>query len=298
MAKVLLTGGTGLIGSRLQLLLVKKGHDVSVLTRSPKKNNEYRWNIQQGYVDEKAFNNLDYIIHLAGAGVADKRWTSSRKQEIIDSRVRSAELLLQKVTQLKTELKGFISASGIGYYGALTTEKIFTETDTAHTDFIGTVCRLWEEAALKFDAKNIRTVIFRIGIVLSKQGGALAKMKTPVIAPIGTGKQYIPWIHQDDLCALFIKAIEDTAMAGVFNAVAPDEQTSASFSKALVKSTGRPFLSVKIPVFLLRLIFGELSIILLTGSRISAKKIQEYGFRFQFSTLKAALYDLNQVGIS
>jgi hypothetical protein len=292
MATILITGGSGLIGKKLSTLLESKGYTINILTRNPKKANEYAWNIQEKYIDEKALKHVTYIIHLAGAGLADKRWSEKRKQEIIDSRVQSAELLLQKTKEFGTPVKGFISASGIGYYGAITSEKIFEETDAPSGDFIGTVCKLWEAAALQFNEEKIRTVVFRIGVVFSKNGGALSKMKTPIITPIGSGKQYIPWIHIDDLCELYLRSIEDPTMEGIYNAVAPEHHSSLSLSKTIAKTFKKPFLNVGAPAFLLKLIFGELSILLLTGSRISSNKLVQKGFVFQFPKLKEALKNL------
>ncbi|QMU65702.1 MAG: TIGR01777 family protein [Flavobacteriaceae bacterium] len=292
MVKVLITGGSGLIGKQLLFLLKQKGYEVCILTRTPKSDSEYKWDINEQFIDENAFHKLDYIIHLAGAGIADKRWTEKRKQEIIDSRIKSTELLLQKVKQSKLPLKGFISASAIGYYGAITSKHIFKETDSPANDFIGKVCVLWEQAVLKFNSEHIRTVIFRTGIVLSKNGGVLAKMKTSVISPIGSGKQYVPWIHIDDLCHMYIRAIEDIHMSGIFNAVAPEHQTSSSFSKILAQTGKRPFIAFGVPAILLQLIFGKLAILLLEGSRISSEKITLTGFRFKFPQLKDALKNL------
>jgi uncharacterized protein (TIGR01777 family) len=228
---------------------------------------------------------------LAGAGIADKRWTNKRKQVIIDSRVKTANLLFDKITALKTDLKGFISASGIGYYGAITSETIFEETDKVGTDFLADVCYKWEEAAHQFSTKKIPVTILRTGIVLSKKDGALDKMKTPIISPLGDGKQYIPWIHIDDLCNLYIAAIDDN-LTGVYNAVAPEHHTSKSFSKALAKSIKRPYLGIGIPSFILKTLFGEMAIILLKGSKISTKKIEKNKFSFRFSKLQKALSDL------
>lgn len=292
MAKVVLTGGTGLIGKRLTSLLENNGHEVVVLTRTPKKEHEFAWDISKNYIDEKALESVDYIIHLAGAGIADKKWTIHRKQEIINSRVKSAELLLKKVKDQKLPLKAFISSSGIGYYGAVTSEIIFTEEDPSFDDFISEICQRWEKSAFEFETEQIRTVALRTGVVLSAQGGALSKMKTPVITPVGSGKQYLPWIHIDDLCQLYIYVLENSTISGVFNAVAPEHHTNSSFSKAFAKSLKRPFIPLGVPGFLLRLIFGELAIILLKGSRVSSEKIESKGFTFQFPTLQNAFKNL------
>ena len=291
MAKILITGGTGLVGKRLSKMLINQNHDVLILSRNPKNKNEYKWDLANNYIDENALLETDYIIHLAGAGIADKRWSEKRKQVIIDSRVKTANLLFKKIKEYKINLKGFISASGIGYYGAITSKTIFKETDTAGSDFLGEVCQKWENAAHQFANLNIPVTILRTGIVLAKEGGALDKMKTPIISPLGTGIQYLAWIHIDDLCEMFITSI-DANLTGVFNAVAPESHTSITFSKALAKSIKRPYLGIGIPSFMLRLLFGELSVILLEGSRISAKKIEKNGFSFRFKTLKKALNNL------
>lgn len=292
MQKVLITGGTGLIGKKLSSLLESKGYEVRILSRTNNSNSLYKtflWDVRQNTIDEKAFENLDFIIHLAGAGIADKKWSQKRKEEIIDSRVLSTSLLLNTVHKLKTPLKAFISASAVGFYGSITSTIIFEEDHKPANDFLGKVCRLWEESIFKFQKEGIRTVALRTGIVLSKDGGALKKMKTPIVTPLGNGKQYMPWIHIDDMCNLFIKAIEDNSFQGIYNAVAPNHQTNSSFSKAVAKSFNRPYLPIGAPTFILKMIFGEMATIILNGSRVSSKKAKESGFKFQYSELKQAL---------
>jgi uncharacterized protein (TIGR01777 family) len=291
MTRILITGGTGLVGKRLTQLLIDKNHEVLILSRNPKNENEFKWDIVKNYIDEKAFKNIDFIIHLAGAGIADERWTKKRKQVIIDSRVKTANLLFEKVNALKLELKGFISASGIGYYGAITSKTIFKETDKSGSDFLAEVCQKWEAAAHQFSKINIPITILRTGIVLAAKGGALEKMKTPVISPLGSGKQYIPWIHIDDLCQMYIQSIEAN-LIGIYNAVSLEHQTSITFSKTLAKSIKRPYLGIGVPAFMLKILFGELAVILLEGSRISTKKIEKNGYSFRFKTLKKALNNL------
>ena len=281
MSKILITGGTGLVGKRLAEMLTATSHEVVILSRNPKNKNEFKWDITKNYIDKKVFRNLDYIVHLAGAGIADKKWTNKRKKIIIDSRVESANLLYSAVQENNITLKGFVSASGIGYYGAITTDKIFEETDTYGNDYLGNVCRKWENAAQQFKTLKVPVTILRTGIVLSKNGGALEKMKTPVISPLGSGKQYLPWIHIDDLCKMYIDAIEGK-LIGIYNAVAPEHQTSKTFSKTLAKSIKRPFARISVPGFMLKLMFGDMAIILLEGSRISSKKVKKYNFTFKF----------------
>lgn len=291
MSKVLITGGTGLIGRRLTYLLTQKNHEVIILSRNPKQSNEFEWNPSTSYIDDAVFKGLDYIIHLAGAGIADERWSSKRKKIILDSRVKTADLLFTKVNELNVPLKGFLSASGIGYYGAITSDHIYTEEDEPTNEFISEVCVAWEKAALQFESLNIPVSIFRTGIVLAKNGGALKKMLTPIISPLGSGKQYMPWIHIDDLCNLYIWAIEEQ-QNGIFNAVCNEHHTNRSFSKALAKQTNKPYIGFPVPSFALKIAFGELASILLEGSRVSAQKIVDKGFTFKFPTLKKALHHL------
>jgi uncharacterized protein (TIGR01777 family) len=291
MAKILITGGTGLVGVRLTEMLQDKNHEVVILSRNPKKENEFKWDISKNKVDKKAFENVTHVIHLAGAGIADEKWTSKRKKVIIDSRVNSANLLFETIKKHNININGFISASGIGYYGAITSDNIFEETDKVGNDFLGDVCQKWENAAHQFKNLKIPVTILRTGIVLSKTGGALEKMRTPVISPLGSGNQYLPWIHIDDLCEMYIAAIEEK-VNGVFNAVALEHHTSKTFSKVLAKSISRPFVGIGVPSFMLKLLFGDLAVILLEGSRISAEKITNSGFSFKFETLKKALHNL------
>lgn len=291
----MITGGSGLIGRRLSFLLKCRGYEVRILSRSNNPKNNYKtfvWNVSEQYINDSAFEGLKHIIHLAGAGIADKRWSEKRKKEIIASRVASTNLLYNTVKRLKTPLNSFISASATGYYGAITSETIFEEKDKPAKDFLGKVCSLWEDSIFQFNEIKIRTVALRTGIVLSKDGGALKKMKTPIITSLGNGKQYMPWIHIDDLCELYIKAIEDEQFKGAFNAVSPEHISNLSFSKKISKIFNYPFLALGAPSFILQIVFGEMSTIILNGSRISANKIKQAGFKFKFENLEKALKNL------
>ena len=295
MEKVLITGGSGLIGRRLSFLLKSRGYEVRILSRSNNPKNNYKtfvWNVSEQYINDSAFEGLNHIIHLAGAGIADKRWSEKRKKEIIASRVASTNLLYNSVKRLKTPLNSFISASATGYYGAVTSETIFEEKDKPAKDFLGKVCSLWEDSIFQFNEIKIRTVALRTGIVLSKYGGALKKMRTPIITSLGNGKQYMPWIHIDDLCELYIKAIEDEQFKGAFNAVSPEHISNLSFSKKISKIFNYPFLALGAPSLILQIVFGEMSTIILNGSRISANKIKQAGFKFKFENLEKALKNL------
>ena len=299
MKTILITGGSGLVGSYLSKKLIEKGYVVATLGRQSKKQSDipnYTWNIEKNELEEGALENVDYIIHLAGANIGESRWTTKRKKEIVDSRIKSSQLIFQKITENKHQLKAFISASAIGYYGAVTTDKIFVETDQPSQDFLGETCRRWEEAANSFESLGVRTVTIRTGVVLTYQGGALAKMITPVKtglgASIGSGKQFMPWIHIDDLCEIYLKAIEDNNMHGAFNAVAPEHKTNREFSESLTKILKKKVWFPSIPAFILNIIFGKMAEIILNGSRVSSNKLIKEGFQFKFPDLKSALSNL------
>jgi len=299
METIVITGGTGLIGKPLSKRLIEKGYNVAHLTRKSNPQSSipsYFWNPERNEIDRKAISEADYIIHLAGAGIGDKRWTKKRRQLIYDSRIKTCELLFNKVQESGTNLKVFISASGIGYYGTETSEKIFSETDRPSGDFIGEICRHWEQMADRFEESGIRTVKIRTGIVLTRKGGAVARMMIPVRMGIGSalgnGRQYIPWLHIDDLCNIYIKALEDTTLRGAFNAVAPEHKTNKDFMRILAKVLKKPFFFPNIPAVVLKIIFGKMSGILLNGSKVSAGKIIAAGYSFQFPELENALRDL------
>jgi uncharacterized protein (TIGR01777 family) len=299
METVLITGASGLVGSCLSNKLIEKGYHVATLGRKSEKNpslQNFSWNIEKKEIDENAFEKVDYIIHLAGANIGQGRWTVKRKKEILDSRIKSAQLLFQKITENKQQLKAFITASAIGYYGAVTTDKIFVETDHPSQDFLGETCRLWEESANRFESLGVRTVKIRTGVVLTYQGGALAKMITPVKiglgASIGSGKQYMPWIHMDDLCNIYIKALEDNNMHGAYNAVAPEHKTNREFSETLTKVLKKKVWLPNVPAIIVRIIFGKMAELVLNGSRVSSNKLIQEGFQFKFPTLNSALIQL------
>lgn len=299
MEKVLITGGSGIVGKHLSHKLQERGYSVAILSRAKMPTAGvmvYTWNLYSNEIEEKAINNVDYIIHLAGANIGEKRWTKARKRLIVDSRVKTAELIFKKVKEQNKGLKAFISASAVGYYGTITSDKIFKETDLPSDDFLGNTCKEWESIVDRFKELKIRTVKIRTGVVLTEKKGALSKIIAPVKigigSAIGSGKQYMPWIHIDDLCEIYIKAIEDKQMNGAYNAVAPDHKTNKDFTKILASVLNKPFWFPKIPASLMKLIFGEMSVLLLKGSRVSADKILEAGFKFQFPDLKSALTNL------
>jgi len=299
MSKVLIAGGTGLIGSHLSNRFIEKGYEVAVLSRAESKQQKiqtYRWDPDKFEIDRDAIASADYIINLSGANIGEKRWTTKRKQEIKESRVKSGKLIFGELNKQNRNLKAYISASAIGYYGTVTSDKIFNESDPPGDDFLGWTCRAWEEVADRFKGAGIRTVKIRTGLVLTKQGGALSKMIIPVKtgfgSALGTGKQYMPWIHIDDLCGIYIKAIEDMQMAGAYNAVAPEYLTNKEFTQKAAKILNKPLWIPNVPAFVVKLVFGKMSEILLKGSRVSARKIQAAGYQFLYPGLEKALNQL------
>jgi len=299
MDTILITGGSGLVGRHLSMKLKDKGYNVALLSRSPEQSTDiksYFWDPAKAEIDHTAITEADFIIHLAGAGIGDKRWTTGRRKDIIDSRVKTADLIYRVVRETGKKVKAFITISGSNYYGTLTSEKIFRETDPPADDFLGEVCRLWEEAADRFSEAGSRVVKIRTGIVLARKGGVLSRIITPVRlgvgSPIGSGKQYVPWIHIDDLCNIFIKAIEDQNMKGAYNAAAQQDIANSDLMSSLAQELGKPFWFPAVPSFIMKIMFGKMSEILLEGSRISSEKIRSAGFNFQFPELKDAIENL------
>ncbi len=299
MEKILITGATGLVGRHLTKMLIDNGYSVAWLGRKSNHTGRIQtwfWDIENKAIDEGAFDSVDYIIHLAGAGIGDKWWTAKRRKEIRNSRIRSSKLIYDEVMRKKRHVKAFISASAIGYYGSNTSEKIFTETDPPAGDFLGETCRLWEEAADRFQESGIRTVKIRTGVVLTSSGGALPKLALPVKlgfgSHLGNGYQYVPWIHIDDLCGIFIKALEDTTMTGPYNAVALEHTTNRQLMKTIAGVLHRPMWFPPIPAFVLHLLLGEMSSMLLYGSRVAADRISSAGYEFRYRTLDSTLTHL------
>lgn len=299
MKNILITGSTGLIGNHLSALLQQRGYKVSMLSRTVKPGGNfpvYYWDPEKGKIDAEALSSADYIIHLAGAGIGDRRWTSTRKKELTDSRVKSGELLYETLKKAGKKPVAFISASGIGYYGAMTSEKIFLETDGPADDFIGQLCFRWEQVASRIGDLGIRTVVFRTGIVLSPKGGVLSRMlpaiKLGAGSAIGSGRQFVPWIHLEDLCNIYLKAVEDNDLRGVYNAVSPSHITNRELMKTTASVMNKPFFFPNVPAVLMKILYGEMANILLEGSRVSSEKILKAGFVFRYTDLGDALKNL------
>lgn len=299
MAIILISGGTGLVGKALTKRLNTEGHEVRILSRSPKSTDKIKsfyWNVEKNEIDEKAFDDVEHIIHLSGSGIADKRWTNERKQDIIDSRVNSMKLINNVVSKNNIQLKSFVGASAIGIYGMTTSNKIFTETDKGNDDFLTQTCTQWENSYQEIQSLSNKTCIIRIGVVLSKDGGALKRL-LPLFnlglgSAVGSGKQYMPWIHLTDLVSVFHEAVFNPNYTGIYNAVSTEETTNQSFSKQLTQNLSKPFFLPNVPAFALKLAFGEMANVLLEGSRVSNQKLIDTGFRFQFLTLSEALKDI------
>lgn len=297
--RVLITGGSGFVGKHLSQLLIEKGYSVSILSRTSKENTKdifyYLWNVDLGTIDEQAVLEADIIINLAGEGIADKKWTKERKMAILNSRVLAIELIYKVLKKNNKSLDAFVSASGVGIYGAKNSVKIYSEESPVADDFLGMTCQKWEAATDLIASLNIRTVKIRTGLVIGPNDGFLKKLipifKLKIGTPLGTGEQYMPWIHIDDLCGIYLKSIENHEMNGAFNAVIRDGTTNTIFSRKLAKIFGYTMWLPNVPAFVLRLFLGEMSQIVLTGQRISSDKIEKAGYEFKFSKLGYALRD-------
>lgn len=284
-----------MVGMRLSEMLIDLGYEVAHLSRNPNKVSKYKtfkWDTDSGYLDDNAVTYADYIINLAGASVAEEKWTEERKKIILKSRVDSINLLHKCLEKTQHHVKGFISASAIGIYGN-SGDLLMSEESTYADDFLAQVCKAWEDAAWQMRDLNLRTVIFRMGIVLSDKGGALPQIAKPVKmmagAPLGSGKQYMSWIHIDDVCRLFIRAVEDAKLEGVYNAVAPHPVTNEKFTKELAEVMHKPLVLPKVPAFAINLMMGEMSEVVLASQRVSANKIMQTGFTFEYNYLEEAL---------
>ena len=294
-----------MIGTRLTELLVQKGYSVIILSRNRQavtkgSNVSYaQWNVDEGSIDAEAIAKADHIIHLAGAGVADKRWTEERKNEIVVSRTQSSALLLRALKEIPNHVKTVVSASAIGWYGPDTAASLqngFTE-EMDHDSFLSETCRLWEASIEPVTDIGRRLVKLRTGIVLSKRGGALVEFMKPlkagVAAILGNGNQVVSWIHVDDLCNMFIYALTNTSMQGTYNAVAPQPVTNKTLTLALAhKLRGGFFIPVHVPSFLLKLILGEMSIEVLKSANVSSQKVEASGFHFEYPEINGALAGL------
>lgn len=301
MSTVLITGGTGLIGQHLSALLIKKGYKIRILTRNINQDTNtaieyFYWKPEEETIDLDAFKNVKAIIHLAGEPIANKRWTIFQKKKIIDSRVQTAALLFKSIFDNNLSIESFISASGVGYYDSSNFLKKQVESNSPGNDFLAKTCVLWENAANQFSKIGIRTVKLRTGVVLTPEGGVLKKfnkiINLNIGSTLGSGQQKMAWIHIEDLCHLYLKAVEDTKIEGSYNACAPEVVTNHTFTKVLAASQNKTLWVPSTPSWVLKIIFGEMSDLLLLGSSINSEKIQKRGFQFQYPSLDKALSNL------
>ena len=294
---ILITGGTGLVGTALVKKLKERNHTVRILTRSEsEEENEFYWNIAEKKIDDKAFENLDCIIHLAGANISE-RWTDDYKKELYSSRIDSANLLREYCEKKGIHLQSFISSSGVNYYGTFTSDQILTEeSQIVENDFLAKLCVEWENAADQFSSIAERVVCLRTAVVLSRKGGAFPLLKKTVNlnigSGVGTGKQWMNWIHIDDLVNMYVEAVENTSLNGKYNAVADEIPTNEVFMKKLAKAADKFFLPFNVPPFVMKSVFGEMSSIILEGTRADNKKIKSQGFDFKYSTVDEAFKNL------
>ncbi|WP_374950699.1 TIGR01777 family oxidoreductase [Mucilaginibacter sp.] len=295
---VLITGGTGLIGRQLTQALLAAGYSVNHLSRKPgtdPKVKTYLWDIDKGQIDEDCLDGIDTIVHLAGAGIADERWTDERKKLLIESRTRSIQLIYALMKRKPNRVTAIVSASATGYYSNRGDE-LLTEESKPHHDFLGTCCIEWEKAVDEGAAPGLRILKYRTGVVLTKDGGALPQLALPakfgVGSPIGKGNQWIPWIHHVDVVDMYLDGIESETLNGVYNMVAPNPVTNAQMSKAIAKQLHRPFWAPNVPAFLIKMLFGEMSLVVLGSTRVSAQKIQTAGYTFKYPDIASALKEI------
>ncbi|MFM1828154.1 MAG: hypothetical protein RL624_395 [Bacteroidota bacterium] len=300
--KIGITGGTGLVGKRLVTLFLQKGYEVFVFTRNPKiQSKEHKlhysyWDPIEKIIDTDVLGSLNTVIHIAGANVAEKRWTKKRKQEIEESRTISTAFLVDQINQYASNCNCFVSASAIGIYGPdISSGLPFTENAKAHTDFLGTTCVRWEDSSAHLKP-SIRRVVLRMGIVLAKEGGALAQFIQPIqffVKPyLGGGKQVISWITLEDIAQLFLYSVEQKQVQGVYNAVAPNPVSQRALMNAIAHHKNKWAVPIYVPSFFLKIILGEMSIEVLKSSTVSCEKIQQAGFQFQSSDIDQALKHL------
>lgn len=300
--KILITGATGLIGQELVSLFLDKGHAVNYLTTSQRKIISkpncfgYQWNPIENTIDEDCLINVDVIIHLAGASIA-KRWTTTYKQEIIESRINSAGLLYKTLKNNPHQVQQFISASGTAIYPESELDTYDESTKSTDDSFLATVVQKWEESADAFQQLGIKVCKLRTGVVFANNGGALPEMAKPIKmgfgANMGNGKQIQSWIHHKDLVHLYYFAFQNQ-LEGVFNAVAPHPVSNAELTKIIAKAIHKPLFLPNIPQFVMKLILGEMSFLLFSSKNLSSEKIQKLGFQFSFPTCQEAIADLYQ----
>jgi uncharacterized protein (TIGR01777 family) len=296
MTKILITGGTGFIGRELISLLLKKGFEVGVLSREKvtfKNVQSFLWSRES--LDLRSLVFADVVVHLAGTNVGSKRWSKSRKEDIISSRVNTAGMIRKALIENNIKIDAFISASAVGYYGDGGEEKLTESSAVVRPDFLSEVCVKWEKAAADFSS-ICRVASVRVGFVLGKNSDAFKKLVLPISmgfgAPLGNGKQYMSWVHLQDLTEIFLRVIEDSSLEGSINACSPNPLTNAELTKKIAHHLGRPLFMPNVPQFALKLLLGEMSSLALVGNRVLPEKLQNHGFHFQYAGLEEALKEV------
>lgn len=295
MAHYIIAGGSGFVGQHLQKLLQGRGHQVSILStrKQINKSNHIYWDPTVAYIDPDFRCQQGILINLAGAGVADKRWTPQRKEEIRLSRIQSNETLYQAIRGGQLNVQSFVGASAIGFYAA--DNKPHVETDPGDQSFLSQVCQQWEQSSLRMAQLNIPVSIARIGIVMGQEGGALPALTQSFsfgIAGIPSGgNQIYSWIHVEDLCHLLL-FLADHRKEGIYNAVAPNPVSLKMLIQSAIRASGKKVISIPVPAFLLKLALGEMSIEILKSSSVRADKILDAGFKFEFPEIQPCMNDL------
>ena len=288
---ILITGGTGFIGAALSRELVSSAHNVIITTRRQTDSKEKLTWKPPALIPPDTISNIDAVINLAGESIASGRWTKTRKERIMSSRINTTRALVQSMQNVNPGPKVLISASAIGYYGPRGDEHV-TEDTPPGTDFLAEVCKVWEAEALKAEELGVRVVLIRIGGVLESDGGALPKMIIPfkffLGGPIGSGKQWFSWIHRDDIVGIIKYALENKSISGPVNLTAPQPVTNKEFSSALGRALSRPSW-LPVPGFMVKIALGELGDILLTGQRVLPEKILKAGYEFEHPDVDGAL---------
>ncbi len=297
---IVVSGGTGLIGQRLCKTLLDKGYEVRILSRQlnpsmDKRMRSFAWDVSKNVVDERCFEGAVAVIHLAGEAIVDKAWTPARKKAIIDSRTDSVRLIYTALNSYNTSVKTVISAAAIGFYSDRGDE-LLSENSPAGEGFLAESCIAWEQAIDEGEALGLRIVTFRTGIVLDVAGGALPPMALPVKfgfgANLGSGKQWISWIHWEDVVNMYLFAVEHSNLQGTYNMAAPEPITNSTFTQALAKQFKRPLWLPQVPAILLKAVLGERSAAILGSTRVAVSKIQDAGFKFNFPSISSALKNL------
>ncbi len=295
--RVLITGGSGLVGSHLCRELASRGYGVHVLTRATDKADEgparyFTWDVEKGRMDPACLEGVAYVIHLAGENIGALPWSNRRKTAIVDSRIDSIAILYRHMETTPNQVQAVISASATGYYGDQGAE-VLAEDHPPKDGFLGETCVRWEKAVRDGERLGLRTVSLRSGVVLAPSGGMYGKVRymarTGLGVVFGNGQQYLPWIHIDDAVQAYIHAMESPAMSGAYNLVAPEQVTFADFTKQLAAFFGKTVWTPPIPVFMLKIVMGQMSQLLLDSTRASANKLLKSGFSFRYPTLKSAI---------